>query len=565
MYLNNVKTAFSKVEGNNEMTDNDSEISIFSCKGRPLGSPQLHDISETELKKIHTYILNNYDELEELINTHKVELEEENYDDINKLHDKQFSSWIRQRRSVDAIDSQLGNQHKNRQYMLHVIYNKFPTHVEALVDPPSGIELSDWVKLCDKFASEKFQMLSEQNKKNRSFNLIPPAVGTKSVARRIDMKIREGKNVTAIESYDIAHYCEKKKKNEAAGLGTPAEICFKLLKRVPGHLRGRSAPKKEILAVENLRAIVESEKNKSAALVEKSKEVAVEQDEMKKCMGLMMKEIQRLSKLVPDKSVRKLVPDKSHMDCCMILAESYLADSIKCLMPYALGMPRNIGSTMSSHIFTSKSITSLQILNVVTSINFKENAFQTLKDMLYDAPILALPEGADDFVVYCDASNQGFGCVLMQRNKVIAYASRQLKIHEKSYTTHDLELRAVKALGTRLDLSIAYHPKIDGQSERTIQTLEDMLRACAMDFGGNWDTHLLLVEFSYNNSYHSSIKCAPFEALYGRKYRTPIDWTEVGEGKLHRPEIVQETTDKIVQIKVRLNVARDRQKSYADK
>nr|GFC48785.1 putative reverse transcriptase domain-containing protein [Tanacetum cinerariifolium] len=73
----------------------------------------------------------------------------------------------------------------------------------------------------------------------------------------------------------------------------------------------------------------------------------------------------------------------------------------------------------------------------------QENAFQTLKDMLYDAPILALPEGPGDFVVYYDASNQGFGCVLMQRNKVIAYASRQLKIHEKNYTTHDLELGAV--------------------------------------------------------------------------------------------------------------------------
>ncbi|GJU98133.1 putative reverse transcriptase domain-containing protein [Tanacetum coccineum] len=73
----------------------------------------------------------------------------------------------------------------------------------------------------------------------------------------------------------------------------------------------------------------------------------------------------------------------------------------------------------------------------------QEIAFQTLKDMLGDAPIFALPEGAYDFVVYCDASNQGFGCVLMQRNKVIAYASRQLKIHEKNYTTHDLELGAV--------------------------------------------------------------------------------------------------------------------------
>nr|GEX18721.1 hypothetical protein [Tanacetum cinerariifolium] len=76
-----------------------------------------------------------------------------------------------------------------------------------------------------------------------------------------------------------------------------------------------------------------------------------------------------------------------------------------------------------------------------------------------------------------------------------------------------------------------------------------------MDFGGNWDTHLPLVDFSYNNSYHSSIKCAPFEALYGRKCRTPIAWAEVGEGKLLGPEIVQETTDKIVQIKERLKEA----------
>ncbi|GJV77711.1 putative reverse transcriptase domain-containing protein [Tanacetum coccineum] len=122
-----------------------------------------------------------------------------------------------------------------------------------------------------------------------------------------------------------------------------------------------------------------------------------------------------------------------------------------------------------------------------------------------------------------------------------------------------------KALGTRLDMSTAYHPQTDGQSERTIQTLEDMLRACVMDFGGSWDTHLPLIEFSYNNSYHTSIKCAPFEALYGRKCRSPVIWTEVGESQLIGPEIVQETTEKIVQIKERLKTARSRQKSYADK
>ncbi|GJY45082.1 putative reverse transcriptase domain-containing protein [Tanacetum coccineum] len=122
-----------------------------------------------------------------------------------------------------------------------------------------------------------------------------------------------------------------------------------------------------------------------------------------------------------------------------------------------------------------------------------------------------------------------------------------------------------EALGTKLHMSTAYHPKTDGQSERTIQTLEDMLRACVMDFGGSWDTHLPLVEFSYNNSYHTSIKCAPFEALYGRKCRSPVIWTEVGESQLIGPELVQETTEKIFQIKERLKTARSRQKSYADK
>ncbi|GJY59003.1 putative reverse transcriptase domain-containing protein [Tanacetum coccineum] len=338
----------------------------------------------------------------------------------------------------------------------------------------------------------------------------------------------------------------------------------------------------------------------------------------------------------------------------------------------------------------------------------QELAFQSLKDKLYNAPLLALPDGPEYFVVYCDASGIGLGCVLMQRGKVIAYASRQLKIHEENYTTHDLELGAVvfalkiwrhylygtksviytnhmslqhifsqkelnmrqrrwielfsdydceiryhlgkanmvadalsrkervkpkrvramnmtlqssikdrirlvsergyyrvplkgevkaenqrpsgllqqpeipdykmerlarlylneivarhsvpiliisdrdsrftsrfwqsmqEALGTRLDMSTAYHPKTDGQSERTIQTLKDMLRACILNFRGSWDVHPPLVEFSYNNSYHSSVRCAPFEALY-------------------------ETTEKISQIKDRLKAARDRHKSYADK
>ncbi|GJY06258.1 putative reverse transcriptase domain-containing protein [Tanacetum coccineum] len=120
------------------------------------------------------------------------------------------------------------------------------------------------------------------------------------------------------------------------------------------------------------------------------------------------------------------------------------------------------------------------------------------------------------------------------------------------------------ALGTNLDMSTAYHPQTDGQSERTIQTLEDMLRACVIDFGKGWVNHLPLVEFSYNNSYHASIKAAPFEALYGRKCRSPVCWTEVGEAQILGPELIQETTERIVQIKQRMQAARDRQKSYAD-
>ncbi|GJY31991.1 putative reverse transcriptase domain-containing protein [Tanacetum coccineum] len=85
------------------------------------------------------------------------------------------------------------------------------------------------------------------------------------------------------------------------------------------------------------------------------------------------------------------------------------------------------------------------------------------------------------------------------------------------------------ALGTSLDMSTAYHPQTDGQSERTIQTLEDMLRACTIDFGKGWVNYLPLVEFSYNNSYHASIKAAPFEVLYGRKCRSPVCWAKVGD------------------------------------
>ena len=100
-------------------------------------------------------------------------------------------------------------------------------------------------------------------------------------------------------------------------------------------------------------------------------------------------------------------------------------------------------------------------------------------------------------------------------------------------------------MGTRLNISTAYHPQTDGQSERTIQTLEDMLRACIIDFGGSWDLYLSLVEFSYNNSFHTSIRMPPYEMLYGRKCRTPICWGEVGQRELASSDIVIKTMEKI--------------------
>ncbi|GJT42287.1 putative reverse transcriptase domain-containing protein [Tanacetum coccineum] len=249
------------------------------------------------------------------------------------------------------------------------------------------------------------------------------------------------------------------------------------------------------------------------------------------------------------------------------------------------------------------------------------------------APILALPEGSEDFIVYCDASIKGLGAVLMQRESdflcitprhlerkslrtlddgtlfsnahVVGYhvdvhatvimhdptnrsiypsrfrenVSRRQgrtsetigfvgttrdtsmevgQYHENLYTKLPKSSQGFasnfwrslqKALGTSLDMSTAYHPQTDGQSERTIQTLEDMLRACVIDFGNGWVKHLPLVEFSYNNSYHASIKAAPFEALYGRKYRSPVCWAKVREVQLTGPEIVQETTEKIIHSK----------------
>ncbi|GJV25176.1 putative reverse transcriptase domain-containing protein [Tanacetum coccineum] len=233
----------------------------------------------------------------------------------------------------------------------------------------------------------------------------------------------------------------------------------------------------------------------------------------------------------------------------------------------------------------------------------EEKAFQMLKQKLCNTPILELPEGIEDFMVYCDASIKGFGAVLMQREKVIALNTKSRQVYSNNQkslngngngydsiwviidwltkSAHFLPMKKTdsiekltqlylkkivcrhgvpvsiisdrdscfasgfwrslqKALGTDVNMSTAYYPERYGQSERTIQTLEDMLRACVIDFGSSWDRHLPLVEFSYNNSYHASIKVTPFEALYGRKCRSPICWSEVGDSQLTGPELIRE-------------------------
>lgn len=121
------------------------------------------------------------------------------------------------------------------------------------------------------------------------------------------------------------------------------------------------------------------------------------------------------------------------------------------------------------------------------------------------------------------------------------------------------------ALGTKLRLSYAYHPQTDGQTERTIQSLEDFLRACVLEQGVSRVECLPLIEFTYNNSFHSSIGMALFEALYGRRCRTPLCWYESGESALLGPEVVQETTDKVKMIQEKMRASQSRQKSYHDK
>ena len=118
---------------------------------------------------------------------------------------------------------------------------------------------------------------------------------------------------------------------------------------------------------------------------------------------------------------------------------------------------------------------------------------------------------------------------------------------------------------TRLIMSTTFHPQTDGQSEKTIQTLEDMLRACVLDLKGIWEEHLPLVEFAYNNSYQASIQIAPYEALYGRPCRSLVCWTKVRERATTGPELIKDTFEKVDLIRKRFLMARSRQKSYVDR
>jgi hypothetical protein len=120
-------------------------------------------------------------------------------------------------------------------------------------------------------------------------------------------------------------------------------------------------------------------------------------------------------------------------------------------------------------------------------------------------------------------------------------------------------------LGTTLSYSTAFHPQTDGQTERVNQVVEDMLRACALTCGTDWESSLPFAEFSYNNSFQASLQMAPFDALYGRKCRTPLAWSKVGEGTLFGPAVIEETEEKVEKVRENLRIAQSHHKSYVDK
>jgi hypothetical protein len=131
------------------------------------------------------------------------------------------------------------------------------------------------------------------------------------------------------------------------------------------------------------------------------------------------------------------------------------------------------------------------------------------------------------------------------------------------FTSHFLQ-QLHEALGTHLKFSSAYHPQTDGQTERTNQILEEMLRACDLQDKIGWDKRLPYAEFSYNNSYQASLKMSPFEALYGRNCRTPLHWDQPGERQVFGPDILLEAKENIRMVWENLKAAQSRQRSYAD-
>jgi transposase InsO family protein len=145
-------------------------------------------------------------------------------------------------------------------------------------------------------------------------------------------------------------------------------------------------------------------------------------------------------------------------------------------------------------------------------------------------------------------------CLHRVPKKIVSDRGTQFTSYERLHETMDAQLC----------FNSAYHPQIDGQTERVNQILEDMLRACALQYGRSWDKSLSYIEFSYNNSYQESLKMAPFEMLYGHRRRTLLFWSEIGERKVFGPDILQEAEKQVHMVRENLWIAQSRQKSYAD-
>ncbi|XP_073152871.1 uncharacterized protein [Henckelia pumila] len=226
-----------------------------------------------------------------------------------------------------------------------------------------------------------------------------------------------------------------------------------------------------------------------------------------------------------------------------------------------------------------------------------QESFDVLKEALMIAPVLAMPSREGDFVVYTDASKLGLGAMLMQRDRdEIQRIGLEFYVEERAPRLSALSVQTSlfdrirvaqavdeqmmsdrdprltssflkslhSALGTKLSFSTTFHPQMNGQSERVIQILEDLMRACAIDFHDIWESRLLLVEFAYSNNYQATIGMAPYEALYGRPCRSQVLWTEIGEKSESGPEIVQQTAEVVAKIRDRMRTAQSRQKSFAD-